>query len=102
MWFWYVCCSDAQSDRVLLLLCPSSAQACLDSAKACNKATVVQVVELMAEEKGWWYWKRQRELKRARAFLQTFTSDAAAPGKKSAARQDGTDLISSHNKGGGA
>ncbi len=65
-------------------------------------AMVVQVVELMGEEKGWWYWKRQRELKRARAFLQTFTSDAAAPGKKSAAPQEGTDLISSHNKGGGA
>ena len=63
---------------------------------------VVQVVELMGEEKGWWYWKRQRELKRARAFLQTFTSDATAPGKKSAAPQEGTDLISSHNKGGGA
>lgn len=69
--------------------------------RACQEA-LPRVVELMAEEKGWWYWKRQRELKRARAFLQTFTSDAAAPGKKSAARQDGTDLISSHNKGGGA
>lgn len=63
---------------------------------------VVQVVELMAEEKGWWYWKRQRELKRARAFLKTFTSDAAAPGQKSGAHQEGTDLVSSHNKGGGA
>ena len=56
----------------------------------------------MGDEKGWWYWKRQRELKRARAFLQTFTSDAAAPGKKNAAPKEGTGLISSHNKGGGA
>lgn len=63
---------------------------------------MLQVVELMGEEKGWWYWKRQRELKRAQAFLKTFTSDAAAPGKKNDAPQEGTDLISSHNKGGGA
>ncbi len=73
-----------------------------ETATACNRAILVQVVELMGEEKGWWYWKRQRELKRARAFLQTFTSDAAAPGKKNAAPEEGTDLISSHNKGGGA
>ena len=56
----------------------------------------------MGDEKGWWYWKRQRELKRAKAFLQTFTSEAAAPGLKNAAPKEGTELISSQNKGGGA
>ena len=61
-----------------------------------------QVVELMGEEKGWWYPKRQRELKRAMAFLSTFTTQPEAPGKKSAAPKEGTDLVSSQNKGGGA
>lgn len=56
----------------------------------------------MGDEKGWWYWKRQRELKRARAFLKTFTSASDAPGKKSTASEEGTGLVSSQNKGGGA
>lgn len=65
-------------------------------------ACSAQVVEIMAAEKGWWYWKQQRELKRAKKFLKTFTSDAEAPGKKSAAPKEGTGLVSSQNKGGGA
>lgn len=56
----------------------------------------------MGEEKGWWYPKRQRELKRAKAFLSTFTSHPDAPGVKNAAPKEGTDLVSSQNKGGGA
>ena len=63
---------------------------------------VEQVVELMGEELGWWYPKRQRELKRAKAFLSTFTSQPEAPGVKSATPTEGTDLVSSQNKGGGA
>lgn len=67
-----------------------------------SMADCAQVVELMAAEKGWWYPKRQRELKRARAFLSTFTSQPEAPGKKNAAPKEGTDLVSSQHKGGGA
>ena len=56
----------------------------------------------MGKEKGWWYPKRQRELKSAKAFLSTFTSHPDAPGVKNAAPKEGTDLVSSQNKGGGA
>ncbi|KAL3143712.1 hypothetical protein ABBQ32_003553 [Trebouxia sp. C0010 RCD-2024] len=69
--------------------------------RACEEA-LPRVVELMGEEKGWWYPKRQRELKRAKAFLSTFTSQPEAPGLKNAAPKEGTDLVSSQNKGGGA
>ena len=32
----------------------------------------LQIVELLAEEKGWWRWRAKRELKQARKFLTTF------------------------------
>ena len=35
-----------------------------------------QVAELMAEEKGWWRWKRGRELRRAQKYLDTFYAKA--------------------------
>jgi hypothetical protein len=34
----------------------------------------LQVVELMAAEKGWGWWRRRKELQRAEAFLKTFTA----------------------------
>lgn len=39
----------------------------------------LQIVELLAGEKGWWQWKKKAELKRALAFLETF--DPAPPTK---------------------
>jgi hypothetical protein len=32
----------------------------------------VQIVELLAVEKGWWRWRAKKELKKARKFLATF------------------------------
>ena len=67
-----------------------------------TKLCWAQVVELMGDEKGWWYPKRQRELKRAKAFLSTFTSQPDAPGTKNDSPKEGTHLVSSQEKGGGA
>ncbi len=38
-----------------------------------------QIVQLMGEEKGWWWGRRRAELARARAYLATFHS---RPGSK--------------------
>ena len=38
-----------------------------------------QIVQLMGEEKGWWWGRRRAELKRARVYLATFHS---RPGKE--------------------
>ena len=64
-------------------------------------SSALQIVELMAEEKGWWRWKAGREQRRAEDFLSTFTSDPSAPGTKDKS-QERMDLVSSHEKGGGA
>ncbi len=40
----------------------------------------VQVVELLAAEKGWGWWRRRKELARALDFLQTFKATPATPG----------------------
>eukprot|EP00891_Asterochloris_glomerata_P000363 jgi/Astpho2/363/Aster-02238 len=68
--------------------------------QACKEA-LPRIVELMAEEKGWWRWKAGREQRRAEDFLSTFTSNPGAPGTKDKS-QERMDLISSQEKGGGA
>jgi hypothetical protein len=35
---------------------------------------LMQIVELMAQEKGWWWGRRRAELKRAQEYLATFHS----------------------------
>lgn len=40
----------------------------------------VQVVELLAAEKGWGWWRRRKELARALDFLQAFKATPAPPG----------------------
>ena len=32
----------------------------------------MQIVELLAKEKGWWRWRARSELKRASKYLDTF------------------------------
>ena len=61
----------------------------------------VQIVDLMAAEKGWWRWKAGREQRRAEDYLSTFTSNPSAPGTKDKS-QEKMDLISSPERGGGA
>ncbi|KAK9808809.1 hypothetical protein WJX72_004100 [[Myrmecia] bisecta] len=46
---------------------------------AATEQALPRVVEIMGKEKGWWQWRRARELKRAREFLRTFDAAAAPP-----------------------
>ncbi len=57
---------------MLGLLCDSLAS-CPD-----NMHEHPQIVELMGQEKGWWWGRRRAELARAREYLTTFHS---RPGK---------------------
>lgn len=41
------------------------------------EACSMQIVELLAKEKGWWSWRAKAELKRANAFLDTFQPEPA-------------------------
>ncbi len=41
---------------------------------------VMQIVELMGQEKGWWWGRRRAELRRARDYLATFHSRPVDPG----------------------
>lgn len=39
----------------------------------------MQIVELMAAERGWWWWRRKAELKRASTFLKSFKAGEGSP-----------------------
>jgi hypothetical protein len=47
----------------------------------------MQILDLMAQEKGWWWPRRRAELKRARQYLATFHSIPEAPTKTDIAEQ---------------
>ena len=47
----------------------------------------VQILDLMAQEKGWWWPRRRAELKKARRYLSTFHSIPEAPARAEIAEQ---------------
>ena len=47
----------------------------------------VQILDLMAEEKGWWWPRRRAELKKARQYLATFHATPEAPARAEIAEQ---------------
>ena len=85
---------------VTVLVAPRWLGSCLQHSEG-NLSFALQIVELMAEEKGWWRWKAGREQRRAEDFLSTFTSNPSAPGTQDKS-QERMDMVSSQEKGGGA
>jgi hypothetical protein len=55
--------------------------------EAADQACATQILDLMAQEKGWWWPRRRAELKRARQYLATFHSIPEAPTKTAIAEQ---------------
>ena len=49
--------------------------------------TAVQILNLMAQEKGWWWFRKRAELKRARQYLATFQATPEIPDRVEIAEQ---------------
>ena len=69
---------------------PSSSHAnhVLDSqSRVASWAFGMQILDLMAQEKGWWWPRRRAELKKAREYLRTFHATPEVPARAEIAEQ---------------
>ena len=61
------------------------------SARFCGLTSMAsacaQILDLMAEEKGWWWPRRRAELKKARQYLATFHATQEDPARAEIAEQ---------------